>query len=341
MLPELILNERYPLSEAQVMEAIGQYDFRGTVPSTEKGYQVCRIGGYRLLEAPDGSAQLIGWQCNLADVQDYDIRLPTVIRIQVTAENRIAAIALDANFKGSQGIPCSWRYLNRRLQTFVGEEFSPQNPKIQDERSTSCRHTFEVFYGACVFRDWCRTAGWDDAWLSEATAAYQTEDGVIALDRNCVNGQEAVTKIEVSHFLDSIRYSRLGAIEACQEMRVRTWSIEGQEERPVGPEKVVTAESEREFRLKMMKVLSKCWTQSGKRLGMKSRFYCSHLWPPTFFGILAQMFAIVVFSGSYAYFQHCIQGLQKGEDYCACIGVCEDIGECERYFADFELEDLC
>lgn len=46
-------------------------------------------------------------------------------------------------------------------------------------------------------------------------AAYQTEDGVIALDRNCVNGQEAVTRIEVSHFLDSIRYNRLGAIVAC------------------------------------------------------------------------------------------------------------------------------
>lgn len=62
MLPELILNERYPLSEARVMEAIAQYDFRGTVPAAEKGYQVCRIGGYRLLEEPGGGAQLIGWR---------------------------------------------------------------------------------------------------------------------------------------------------------------------------------------------------------------------------------------------------------------------------------------
>ena len=57
-------------------------------------------------------------------------------------------------------------------------------------------------------------------------------------------------------------------------------------------------------------------------------------------GILVQMFAIVVYSDSYSYFQHCIRGLQKDEDHCACIGVCEDIDECMKYFPDFEIDDL-
>lgn len=135
---------------------------------------------------------------------------------------------------------------------------------------------------------------------------------MIALDRNCVNGQEAVTRIEVSHFLDSIRYNRLGAIVACREMRVSAWSVEGQEERPVGAEKVVTAESEREFRLKMMKVLAKCWTQSGKRLGIRSRFYW---FSPVATDVLWHSGSDVCHCGvqrALRLFQHCIQGCKRG-----------------------------
>ena len=89
-----------------------------------------------------------------------------------------------------------------------------------------------------------------------------------------------------------------------------------------------------------MKILSKYWLYSGKAININSKFYFSQMWPPTLFGILNQMFALSIYSNSYSYFQHCIRGLQKDDVSCACIGVCEDINECKKYFSDFSIEDL-
>lgn len=340
MLPELILNGKYTLSEELVMEQIRGYDFRGEVIYDDKGFEVCRIGGYRFKEYSDGNAEMIGWQCNMADIQNYDIMLPTVISIKISSDNIIEEISLNPGFKGSQGIPCSYKYLNQRLQAFKGEKFTQANTKIQDPLSTGCRHTYEVLYGACVFREWCKENGCMDSWLTEATSAYQYEDGLIAIDRNSINGKESITKIDVSNFKDNIKYNRLGAIEKCINMNICGFEVNQGEEIEIGKSKVLTAENVNDFKLKLMKILSKYWIRSGKVIGVKNKFYFSQLWPTTFFGILSQMFAIIVFSNSYSYFQHCIQGLQKDEEHCACIGVCQDIDECMKYFSDFKVDFL-
>lgn len=341
MLPELILNTRYELSCEQVNEEIQNYEFRGHEIDEDKNFEVSRIGGYRYVEAEDGSSDIIGWQCNMADIQNYDIKLPTILQIHITKEQKIDRISLDENFKGSQGIPCSQRYLNRRIKNLISEDFMLKNPKLQDALITGCRHTYEVLFGACAFKEYCNEHKIVDGWLSETTAAYNLNDEIIAYDINSINGTKTISKVVISNFEKNLQYNTNGAICSCGKLKICGYDLGNEEEEIlVGEVKYMEAATPKEFRMKIMKILSKYWVSSGKKIGMKSKFYFSHLWPPTFFGILTQMFAIAIFGNSYAYFQHCIRGLQKDEENCACIGVCENIEECQKFFEDFEMEDI-
>ena len=339
-IPELVLEGKYDIDEIYVLGELKKYDFRSRDVYEDKCFEVCRVGGYRYISAEDGSCRMIGWQCNFASIQNYDICLPTIIVIDVGSDNRISSIHLNENFKGSQGIPCSFRYLERRLKAYEGVEFSQKNDIMSNDLGTGCRHTFEVMYGACAFREWCIKNEETDAWMSEATVSYHTDDGIVAIDRNSINGMETVTEIDISDFKEHIKYDHNGALCGCRDMKIEGFALEDGKRAAVGDAKYITSDSKADFDLKILKILSKPWMQSGKRIGIKNNFYFSHLWPTTLFGILVQMFAIVVYSDSYSYFQHCIRGLQKDEHHCACIGVCEDIDECMKYFPDFEMDDL-
>lgn len=339
-IPELILEGKYDIDEAYVLNELQNYDFRNKNVYQDKCFEVCRVGGYRYISAEDGSCRMIGWQCNFASIQNYDICLPTIIVINVGSDNHISSIHLNENFKGSQGIPCSFRYLEKRLQAYKGVEFSQKNDIINNDLGTGCRHTFEILYGACALREWCIKNGETDTWASEVTAAYHADGSIVAIDKNSINGIETVTEIDISNFKESIEYDCNGALCRCRDMKIEGFELEEEGKTAIGDAKAITSDNKADFNLKLLKILSKYWMQSGKRIGIKNKFYFSHLWPTTLFGILVQMFAIVMYSNSYSYFQHCIRGLQKDESHCACIGVCEDVDECMKYFPDFDIEDL-
>lgn len=84
----------------------------------------------------------------------------------------------------------------------------------------------------------------------------------------------------------------------------------------------------------------KYFHQSGINLGVKKRFYFSQLWPTSFYGVLCQSFALAMFNKNFAYFQHCIYGIQRDKERCYCIGVINDINEGIAMFEDYSIEDL-
>lgn len=333
MMPELILNHRYELSREYITKCIQQYDFRGN-----NGFEVCRIGGYRLKTTNNGT-EIIAWQCNMAEVQNYDVVLPTIISIKLDNNSVLRQIELDECFKGSQGIPCSYKFLNRRLQQYNNKSFLLENKELSNSLNTGCRHTFELLYGACAFYEYCKKNSCDDAWVSETTTAYKKEESIIAIDRISVNGEESRVHINISNYRNNIQYNQQGAIYKCEGLNISGIGYDNCLEQRFDVKEII-ANDVNEFRLKVMKILSKYWLYSGKAININSKFYFSQMWPPTLFGILNQMFALSIYSNSYSYFQHCIRGLQKDDISCACIGVCEDINECKKYFSDFSIEDL-
>lgn len=338
LMPELVLYHKYALLPETVLSEIQAYDFRGA--SEGKNFDVARIGGYRYVKHENDTKEILAWQCNMADILNYDIKLPTIIQIWLDQQNRIEKIQLHKSFKGSQGIPCSYKYLNRKLQEICGILFRSDEAIIKDEVKTACRHTYELLVGACTLFEWCEEQGETDICYSEATAAYEDNGRIFAIDHTRLGEKTITTKIEVCGYKGNLQYNRYGAITACKNMEFEAWAIDETREEKIADIKTIEASSTEEFKIKIMKIFSKYWLSASKRLGVRRRFYFSQIWPTTFFGIMSQMFAFSVFSNSYSYFQHCIRGLQKNETSCACIGVCENLEECTKYFSDFKLEDL-
>ena len=321
MIPSVILDDYYGFDEAYVNNQIQKASLDGIING--------RLGGI-IYKKTDMGKELLAWQCNLANVQGVNVKLPTIIHIHVAEGNIIKSITLNECFKGSQGIACSWKYLNRHTRnTLLSSGFSLQNPAIADPLTLSCRHTYELVLGSCTFAEHCERRGIKDAVLSESTVTYTNgNNGMIEFaDRIRLNGKDANTKISVSNYLDAIKYDNSGAIYACDDMRISGYSFFDGGYRRIGTEKTVNADNSNDYTMKMMKAISKSWLDSGKRLGVLKNFYFSQIWPPTAFGLLSQAFALTMFKDNYVYFQHTVSGLQRIEDRPLCIGVIRTVKE--------------
>jgi hypothetical protein len=332
MIPVLILNELSDFSEQYIYNEIQKYTLSGAC--------CLRIGGMRYKRSSEETI-IFAWQCNLADVQNFDVRLPTIIRVHLNSKNEITSINLHETFKGSQGIPCSQKYLDRRLKNeLTGEKFSMNNPKIKDPLYLACRHVYELLYGAAAFMEYCEKNSISNGYVSECTQAFQEDDSIDVFDNISVNGSQSVTKIKIANFKDNIKYGIQGAIERTKDLEVSGYYYDNNEFKQIKTTQAICSESNKEFLMKFMKNISAYWINSGKSIGILEHFYFSQIWAPTFYGIITQAFALSIFNKNYAYFQHCISGIQHIDNRPCCIGIAQNIYECNTYFKDFLIEDL-
>ena len=302
-----------------------------------------RYGGYQIIPGQN-ETKITAWQCNMADVQNFDVRLPTVISLTLDGEDRIRSIELKENFKGSQGMICSRTYLDRKLkELYQGRGFSSQEKVFQDQYLSCCRHTYELMYGAVNLLEHCRRNGQDREiiWMQEITRAFHRDHGLDCEDRIELNGKMIRTRILIENLQGNIQYNAGGKVVSARNIR-----IQGLEEKegvwyPIRDAVELNAESYLQYTRKLMKAVSPFWLSSGRRLGVRMKFYFSQIWGPTFFGILSQALGLVIFNNNYAYFQHCIYGMQRSEDGKPfCIGVSDDLDDVMANFPDFQLSDI-
>jgi len=330
---QLILNELFPLDEEYVAKQINDVIME----------QVCfgRLGGIRYKVLKD-EIVIIAWQCNIADIQFYDVKLPTIITLHLNKDNYVTKASLYKNFKGSQGLPCAWKYLNRRLESIIlNQELTLNNPILKDQTIFSCRHIFELVYGACAFYSYYHDLGLNEALVSECTSFFSNDGVIECYDKISINGTEVKTRVDFMDYENRIHYMSNGTVEKIDDIKICGYEAKGDEWVPINNVQSISAENNKEYVMKMMKLTSPYWRSSCKRLGTTSKFYFSHIWPPTLFGILSQTFGITLFNKNYAYFQHCIYGLQRSEEGRPfCIGVIDSLDEGKLQFKDFLAEDV-
>ena len=334
MIPTLVLNDLFDFDEDYVYEQIQRTDLDAGISG--------RVGGIRYNKTANGK-ELLAWQCNLVSVQGFTVKLPTIIHIYIDESNNIKSITLNDRFKGSQGIVCSWKYLNRHMQdTLISTGFTPQNPLITDPLILNCRHTFELVLGSSSFAAHCERLGADDAFISESTIAYANDetDSIELVDRMCLNGNDVVTKMSVCNYLNAINYNSSGSVESCNDLRITGYSYENNEYTSIGTEKAIFADSSNIYIMKVLKAIAKSWISSCKRSGVQKDFYFSQIWPPTSFGLLTQAFSLNIFKDNYTYFQHSVSGIQRVGDKPLCVGVIHSIEEGVNAFESFREEDL-
>ncbi|SHO53580.1 hypothetical protein [Anaerocolumna xylanovorans] len=331
------------LEKIQAEENFTEADIEQALENiTLMGSCCTRIGGIKIC-IYDDKTEILAWQCNMADVQDFDVKLPTIISIEINKDNKIEKINLYKKFKGSQGIACTGKYLNRRMrQILLGEVFTPNNPVIKDSLILFCRHIYELVYGSCTFLEYCKKKEMTKGLVQEITQAFSTETGLECVDRIIVNGKESITKIDINNLIRNVKYNKQGKIVHAENIEIigYEWILDGQW-KEIRSLQVLEANSNSEYVMKLMKIISAYWIKSGKNIEIKEKFYFSQIWGPTFYGILSQAIGLVMFNKNYAYFQHCIYGIQHTDDgRPLCIGVVDNISEAEKYFEGFTVDDL-
>ena len=333
MICSLILDEMFEFDEDYVIEQIQNAYLEGSA---------CRrLGGIRYKKNDDNTTEILAWQCNLADVQNYEVKLPTIVRISLDENNIVTNVNLNNYFKGSQGIPCSQKYLNKRLKKLViGQDYDIKNSALRSQTALHCRHIYELVYGACSFKDYCIKNNLNDAYVSESTSAVETEKGLSCVDNISINNKKAITKIEFNNFKGNMKYNVSGAIESVSGMEIVGYYLDEDEWIKINDNQLLEVEGNEKYIMTFMKKVSPYWQHSGSTFNLKKKFYFSQIWPTTLFGILTQAFGLTTFNKNYAYFQHCIAGIQSIDQVPYCIGGIKTLDEGEKYFDNFSVEDL-
>lgn len=329
---DIVLDEKFSFDNKYVENVIAELAIDNCICGRYTGIQCEKEGE---------NTNILAWQCNIADIQNYDIKLPLIMNISVDQNNIVCDVDIYENFKGSQGIPCSLKYLNRQVkEILVNEVFSINNQLFNNQNVFSCRHVFELVYGACALLN-SYAENKNHILVSELSGIELKNQTLYCYDKIKVNEEIVESRLEISNFINNIKYDASGKVvkvnnmEICQyEYQNKTWISDGKIE-------ILSAKDNREYVMKMMRILSKPWMRMSNKLLVKKKVYYSTLWPPTFFGILSQAFGIAIFNKNLTYFQHSIYGLQRDDNgHPLCIGVIDNIDEGTKYFKGFSFNDL-
>lgn len=297
-----------------------------------------RIIGFKINE-DDYFTKIFCWQCNLADIKGYDIKLPTVIIIKISKiDKKIIEIELEENFKGSQGLPCSRKFLNRNLKNeLLNEDFKLNNKKIQDPIILACRHVHELMIGAVSFYENYQKTQID--FYCENTYAKIVNEGIVFYSIINYMEKEVILNTKFTFKANDISFNKNGVLEKINAMEINSY-INEKENVLIYKDNIEKLEGQSELSIYLMKIFSKIWKKLGHRFDLNRNFYFSNIWAPSMYGIFVQAISLFIYSGNYAYFQHAIFGLQNGCTGPKCIGIVKDFDEALKFFPDFKIEDI-
>lgn len=284
---------------------------------------------------------ITAWQCNMADVQHFDVKLPTAIILKTGADGKVISAELLENFKGSQGIPCSRRYLDRKLkQQLIGKSIRPEDRELQDPLMFACRHLYELVIGASwLYFEMCRRDE-TSCCFTEKSRAFELENGLKITDISECFGTKVRSRVLLEFPKNKVKMNEAGEVDYLEDLVMRCRierEGENSEESCFELAKAVSAE---DVVMQVMKLFSRFWHILGKQFDTRRSFYFSNMWPPTLYGIFVQSVSLVLFQNNYAYFQHAIHGIQRGRKAPQCVGIVSNMQEAQEYFPDLEAEDL-
>lgn len=306
-----------------------------------KGLACKRIIGFKVKEDID-FIEIFSWQCNLADIKGYDIKLPTVVVIKIKKhDEKIIDIELGDNFKGSQGLPCSRKFLDRKLKSeLLNEDFRLNNKKLQDPILLACRHIHELVIGAVSFYENYKKTQMD--FYFENTCAKIVDEGIVFSSFINYMEKEVILNTKFNFKANDISFNKNGELEKIKYMGITsTISKEGEgSEVPIYKDNIEELEEQPGLSISLMKIFSKIWRKLGYSFNLSRNFYFSNIWAPSMYGIFVQAISLFIHSGNYAYFQYAIFGLQNGSTGPKCIGIVKDYDEALKFFPDFKVEDI-
>ncbi|HEX3043814.1 MAG TPA: hypothetical protein VHY08_03590 [Bacillota bacterium] len=312
---------------------------------------VCRFRG-SLVDSSGGSnrIKLVGWQRNIARMRKMDVSLPTIITLTVN-DGVIEDINLDASFKGSKGLMCSWKYLNRNLKSlFEGQVFDPSFIQKAKLESTHCFHLFEVLGGlysyyqilqADDFREIApdhRACMREIAYEEEAIDSYVENGTIHSLGTQLLKGKAPLHFELILHqILHQVSYEKNGKVKTEQGIQADFLLND-----LVVLTETITLNNPIPGSIDLSHFLFRCIRQLKQRLcpNQNGQIYNTNLYPQAYIGMLIQSLAIRLFNNNYNYIMHALTALQRSDTRPLCVGAIKDQNEANQYFPGYSFAEL-
>lgn len=299
-----------------------------------------RVSSYRIIDEGD-SIDIYAWQCNMADIKNIDIKLPTSLHINADSGGYVNKIELLDNFKGSQGIPCSHSYLDRKLKhTINGVSLLDEKSFTRGKISFDCQHINELMYGIAALFRYGKKKGTYDQDVYNCTRAVELENGIQIIDEFDYCGRYVKSESNLYFDRGQIKMDREGKLKKIDHLHLNVSILQPDRNRSTIEDVVEKAETNDLVVMYLMKSFTKVWRNIGAAYGMRGELYFSNLFPAAFYGMFVQSLALMLYPENYNYFQHSVSGLQRVGGKPLCIGMINSMEEAEQYFESFSQEDL-
>ncbi len=317
---------------AEVNKKIENLHFNGTL---------CQRAISIEMEPIEKNIQIIAWQCNMASMKTADLKLPTVLRIIVNEEAIVTEAELMENFRGSQGLPCSYVYLNRILkERIIGKSFAEENIVLRDKQIFHCRHIFEMVAASITFYNYCSSCLDRKNTLFEITKAFKAPYGIQAKDECYINDKSIMMEEQLLFSASDISMRTDGKIESINHFGLEFNANCNGEIIASLTDEIFQVSGSGNVIMSMMKMFAAPWKSIGRSLGIRKNYYFSNLMPSSFYGVLIQAIALIIFPNNYNYFQHTLAGLQRNEEGPLCVGMALNMEELHKNYPEFREEDL-
>lgn len=292
------------------------------------------------IEPIDNKTVITAWQCNMASMKTTDLKLPTVLRM-VLEDGTVTEADLMENFKGSQGIPCSQKYLDRILKKqLIDIDFGEDDTVLHNELMFHCRHIFELVAASITFYRFCGSDIKKKNTLFDFTKAFQAENGLIVTDEYEINGEKTATKESFIFAPGDISMQKNGKIAAVKKMAVKAETVFSNGEKLDFSDEIHDIEGSNNVIMSVMKLFSGLWKGIGRKIGIRRNFYFTNLLPSSLYGVFIQAVALMVFKHNYNYFQHSLAGLQRSDERPLCVGMVLNMDELKKFYPEFREDDL-
>lgn len=290
----------------------------------------------------ENGTKITAWQCNMASMKTTDLRLPTVLLIILNEEGEVKEVELMENFKGSQGIPCSYAYLNRMLKAkLIGMSFLFDDSLMRNELMLHCRHLFELVAAAITFYRYCGGKNIQKKHdLFQLTRAFDSERGLTVKDEYHIDGKRFSAKQELVFRPSDIVLQADGKIGSINVLSLETEAYAEEEKVLQLEERIEDIRGSDNTIMSVMKLFSAPWKSIGKLIGVRRNYYFTNLLPSSIYGVLVQAISLKYFPNNYNYFQHSLAGLQRNGSVPLCVGMVLNKDELKVHFPEFREEDL-
>lgn len=187
------------------------------------------------------------------------MKLPTVIQITLAPCATVMNVELMDNFKGSQEMTCSKRYLNRILKRKLTGVSYEEDTILRNENEFHCRHIFELIAATITFYRYCKKQLNQKNKLYECTKALLDKEGISMLDRYCVNEHEIWVEGKIIFRASDLSMNCDGKIEKIRHLQLKTTGYDKGRQFFASDEEISNIEGSTYTTMSMIKLFMEPW----------------------------------------------------------------------------------